>query len=180
MVTSFFYIWTSQLQSSKKVHAIPMAIPFCLFVSFPPSQPHHLSQIPNFITLRPYPTSYLTNFPTSPTCHIPPFEAHHLPTFLTFPNSPPSHLQLKHFKIIALGLPSPPWFLREGSQYQNWKAKSLFSPPRKQSQTTGFELWFAKLHHWNMFNVSNLKHIPNIKFLDKNPAGIPLPWMNAT
>ena len=141
MTTSFFRIWTCQLQSPQKMYAVPMAILSCLFVSFPPSQTHHLPTFPNFPTS---PFSHLSHLPNF--TNFPPFpssEPHHSPTFPIFPNSPPSHLQLKHFKIITLGLLSPYCFLREGSQYQSWKAKSSFSPPGKRSQTTGFEIWFT-------------------------------------
>ena len=90
MVTSFFYIWTSQLQSSKKVHAIPMAIPSCLFVSFPPSQPHHLPTFPKF------PTSSLsdltqlphfTNLPHPTFWSSPPSYLSHLPKLTTLPST---------------------------------------------------------------------------------------------
>ena len=63
MTTSFFRIWTSQLQSPEKVHAVPMAILSCLFVSFPPSQTHHLPTFPNFPTS---PFSHLSQLPTFP------------------------------------------------------------------------------------------------------------------
>ena len=99
--------------------------------------PSHLSQLPNLTLLLPFPPS----------------QPHYSPTFPTFPNSPPLHLQLKHSKIITLELLSPHWFLREGSQYQNWKAKSLFSPPGRRSQTTGFEIWFARYYTTEICSV---------------------------
>ena len=114
VISTIFRIWTSQLQSLKKVPAIPMAIPSCLFVSFSPSQPHLLPTFPNLSTS---PLSHLSQLPN--LTNFPPFtpsQPHHPPTFPTFPTSPPSHLKLKHSKMITLGLLSLHWFLRESSQ----------------------------------------------------------------
>ena len=115
MVTStIFRIWTSQLQSPKKVPAITMAIPSCLFVSFSPSQPHLL---PTFPKLSTSPLSHLSQLPN--LTNFPPFrpsQPHTLLPFLPSQPHPPSHLKLKHSKMITLGLLSLHWFLREGSQ----------------------------------------------------------------
>ena len=60
------------------------------------------------------------------------------------------------------------------------RCKFIFSPPRKGSWTTGFEIWFAN-HLTITFNLINLKPcISNIKFLEWNPADFSLPWSNAT
>ena len=129
----------------QKVHAIPVAITSCFFVFFPPFQPRNLPTFPNF-PISPF--SHLSptfpKFPTSPHSHL--SQMSNLTTLLPFPTSQthhPSIYKLKNSKITTLGLLSPHWFLREGSQYQNWRAKSLFSPPGKRSKTTGFEHWFT-------------------------------------
>ena len=87
-----------------------------------PPQPSHPPPFPHLLKL--------TNLSPFPHC-----QPHHPPTF---PNSPPSHLfnpsnlttlppTIKALQNnIRLSL-SPHWFLREGSQYQNWKANS-YSP----------------------------------------------------
>ena len=60
--------------------------------------------------------------------------------------------------------------------------KFVFSPPRKRSWATGFEIWFDNHLTTDItFNVITLKHcISNIKFLEWIPADFSLPWSNAT
>ena len=89
MVTSFFRIWTSQLQSSKKVPAISVADPSCLFVPYPPFQPHHPPTFPNFLTSPTFHLSQLPNlttptfptFTTSPYLPFPPSQPHYPPIY---------------------------------------------------------------------------------------------------
>ena len=112
------------------------------FPPFPNSQLHHSQTLPNF---PPHQLPHLTNLPHPTFWSSPPSYFSHLSKLTTL-SSTIKALQNNNIRPSLSTL-----VLREGSQYQNWKAKSLFSSPRKQSQTTGFELWFAKLHHWNMF-----------------------------
>ena len=93
VTSTIFRIWTSQQQSPKKVPAIPMAIPSCLFVSFSPSQPHLL---PTFPKLSTSPLSHLPQLPN--LTNFPPFrpsQPHHPPTFPTIPTSPPITSKIK-------------------------------------------------------------------------------------
>ena len=124
----------------QKVHAIPVAITSCFFVFFPPFQPHNLPTFPNF-PISPF--SHLSQIPNLTTLPFSNVQPHHPPTFPNFQTHHPSIYKLKHSKITTLGLLSPHWFLKEVSQYQNWRAKSLFSSPGKRSKTTGFEHWFT-------------------------------------
>ena len=113
-----------------------MAIPSGLFDSFPPSQPYHLTTFPNVPTS---PLSHLsqlpnlTNFPLSSPSqpHSPPSYPFHIPKLTTLPS------------IIK---PLQNNNIRSSLSTLVFKRKltiSLFSPPRKWSQTTRFKLWFA-------------------------------------